>query len=245
VSRLGRGVGDLSGTAQHALQDYLLNGIAQLQLESQHTFSGDCCRCRGLSLLARRLSVEVVKKMSGYEDRVRGPGRLRIRCHLHELIELCSGLGTHATDRFNLIFLLKTFLLKTLDRFFVCGTEVACPFLLKNCCRICDSSPRMARVRSLAPTYDRISGAQHQGKQTASGTIYDQAGLTAAHRSLPFGSKIKVTNLANGKSVEVEITDRGPSAGNRIIDLSQAAAKALEMTESGTATVRLEQPSGH
>ena len=86
--------------------------------------------------------------------------------------------------------------------------------------------------------------AQHQGKQTASGTIYDQAGLTAAHPSLPFGSKIKVTNLANGKSVEVEITDRGPFAGNRIIDLSRGAAKALEMVESGTATVRLEQPSG-
>jgi rare lipoprotein A len=87
-------------------------------------------------------------------------------------------------------------------------------------------------------------GVQHQGKQTASGTIYDQARLTAAHPSLPFGSKIKVTNLANGKSVEVEITDRGPFAGNRIIDLSQAAAKALEMIESGTATVRVELPSG-
>lgn len=87
-------------------------------------------------------------------------------------------------------------------------------------------------------------GAQHQGKQTASETIYDQAGLTAAHRSLPFGSKIKVTNLANGKSVEVEITDRGPFAENRIIDLSRAAAKALDMIDSGTATVRLELPSG-
>jgi rare lipoprotein A len=87
-------------------------------------------------------------------------------------------------------------------------------------------------------------GAQHQGKQTASGTMYDQAGFTAAHPSLPLGSKIKVTNLANGKSVEVEITDRGPFAGNRIIDLSQGAAKALEMIESGTATVRLELPSG-
>lgn len=87
-------------------------------------------------------------------------------------------------------------------------------------------------------------GAQHQGKQTASGTIYDQGELTAAHPSLPFGSKIKVTNLANGKSVEVEITDRGPFAENRIIDLSRAAAKALDMIESGTATVRLELPSG-
>ena len=87
-------------------------------------------------------------------------------------------------------------------------------------------------------------GAQHQGKQTASGTIYDQAGLTAAHPSLPLGSRVKVTNLANGKSVEVEITDRGPFAENRIIDLSQAAAKALDMIDSGTATVRLELPSG-
>jgi rare lipoprotein A len=85
-------------------------------------------------------------------------------------------------------------------------------------------------------------GAQHHGKQTASGTIFDQAELTAAHPSLPFGSKIKVTNLANGKSVEVEITDRGPFVENRIIDLSQAAAKVLEMLDSGTATVRLDPP---
>lgn len=85
-------------------------------------------------------------------------------------------------------------------------------------------------------------GADHQGTQTASGTTFDQAGFTAAHPSLPFGSKIKVTNLANGKSIVVEITDRGPSSGNRIIDLSQAAAKALDMIESGTANVRLELP---
>jgi rare lipoprotein A len=87
-------------------------------------------------------------------------------------------------------------------------------------------------------------GPQHQGKQTASGTTYDQAALTAAHRSLPFGSKVKVTNLANGKSVEVEINDRGPFTENRIIDLSEAAAKTLGMIESGTANVRLELPSG-
>ena len=86
-------------------------------------------------------------------------------------------------------------------------------------------------------------GAKHQGKQTASGTTFDQARLTAAHPSLPFGSRIKVTNLSNGKSVEVEINDRGPSAENRIIDLSQAAARALGMIESGTATVRLELSS--
>jgi rare lipoprotein A len=83
-------------------------------------------------------------------------------------------------------------------------------------------------------------GAPHQGKRTASGEIFDQGLFTAAHRTLPFGSKIKVTNLANGKSVEVKINDRGPVAEDRIIDLSQAAAKALEILQSGKATVRLE-----
>ena len=87
-------------------------------------------------------------------------------------------------------------------------------------------------------------GAQHHGKKTASGEIFDQAKFTAAHPSLPFGSKIKVTNIANGKSVEVEINDRGPFTENRIIDLSRAAAKALEMMQSGTTTVRLELSSG-
>ena len=87
-------------------------------------------------------------------------------------------------------------------------------------------------------------GAAHQGKPTASGDKFDQAQFTAAHRSLPFGTKIKVTNLANGKTVEVEVNDRGPYLNNRIIDLSQAAAKALGMKESGTTTVRIELSSG-
>ena len=86
-------------------------------------------------------------------------------------------------------------------------------------------------------------GAAHHGKRTASGSIYDQTKLTAAHRSLPFGTRVMVTNLSNGKSVEVEITDRGPYAGNRIIDLSRAAAQALGMVDAGTASVRLEAAS--
>jgi rare lipoprotein A len=83
-------------------------------------------------------------------------------------------------------------------------------------------------------------GAQHRGKRTASGEIFDQELFTAAHRTLPFGSMIKVTNLANGKSVNVKINDRGPFREDRIIDLSQAAANALEFLQSGRATVRLE-----
>lgn len=87
-------------------------------------------------------------------------------------------------------------------------------------------------------------GPRFQGKTTASGGTFDQEGFTAAHASLPFGSKVKVTNLANGKSVEVEINDRGPFIENRIIDVSRAAAKALEMKKSGTTTVRVELLAG-
>jgi rare lipoprotein A len=83
-------------------------------------------------------------------------------------------------------------------------------------------------------------GAKFDGKKTARGDVYDQTEFTAAHSSLPFGTKVKVTNLANGKSVEVEITDRGPHAENRIIDLSHAAAQALDMKEKGTTKVRVE-----
>lgn len=78
------------------------------------------------------------------------------------------------------------------------------------------------------------------GKKTASGDIFDDAKLTAAHRTLPLGSRAKITNLSNGKIVEVKINDRGPNVAGRIIDLSQAAAKALGMIDRGTAKVRIE-----
>jgi rare lipoprotein A len=83
-------------------------------------------------------------------------------------------------------------------------------------------------------------GKKHQGKRTASGEVFDQKKFTAAHRSLPWGSIVKLTNLANGKSVEVRINDRGPFAKGRIIDVSRAAASVLGMVESGVARVQLE-----
>ena len=79
-----------------------------------------------------------------------------------------------------------------------------------------------------------------QGNSTASGEPYDKDRLTAAHRSLPFGIRVKVTNLDNGKSVVVVINDRGPHVKSRIIDVSGAAAKELELLDSGTAEVKLE-----
>lgn len=80
-----------------------------------------------------------------------------------------------------------------------------------------------------------------QGRPTASGEPYDSASLTAAHRSLPFGTKVKVTNLRNSKSVVVTINDRGPHHPNRIIDLSKSAAKKLNFIDRGLTRVRIEE----
>jgi rare lipoprotein A len=83
-------------------------------------------------------------------------------------------------------------------------------------------------------------GPGFHGRKTASGEIFDQGKLTAAHKTLPLGTKAKVTNLENGNTVEVEINDRGPYVGQRVIDLSRAAANALGFVESGLTLVRIE-----
>lgn len=79
----------------------------------------------------------------------------------------------------------------------------------------------------------------YQGKRTANGERYDRNALTAAHRSLPFGTRVNVTNLDNGRDVTVRINDRGPFTRGRIIDLSRRAAQQLGMIRSGTAPVRV------
>ncbi|WP_170931104.1 septal ring lytic transglycosylase RlpA family protein [Pseudomonas sp. SID14000] len=83
-------------------------------------------------------------------------------------------------------------------------------------------------------------GARHHGKRTASGEPFNQHSLTAAHRSLPFGTRVRVTNLANQRSVVVRINDRGPHTRGRLIDLSRAAAEKIGMIRSGTARVRVQ-----
>ena len=75
------------------------------------------------------------------------------------------------------------------------------------------------------------------GRKTASGKAYDKNKLTAAHKTLPFGTVVRVTNKKNGKTVDVEITDRGPFGPGRIIDLSVAAAKELDMIKAGVVPV--------
>jgi len=83
-------------------------------------------------------------------------------------------------------------------------------------------------------------GSELEGKKTASGERFDPDELTAAHPSLPLGSKATVTNEENGKKVEVEINDRGPYAKGREIDLSREAAEKLDLIEEGTAEVTIE-----
>lgn len=95
-----------------------------------------------------------------------------------------------------------------------------------------------AELASTASWYGVPDG--FHGRRTANGEIFDAYGLTAAHRSLPFGTRVRVTNLNNNRSVVVRITDRGPFVGGRVIDLSQGAASQIGMLSTGTAPVRLQ-----
>ncbi|WP_436409569.1 septal ring lytic transglycosylase RlpA family protein [Kaistia defluvii] len=89
------------------------------------------------------------------------------------------------------------------------------------------------------PRCANASWYAYTGARTASGERYDGTGMTAAHRSLPFGSRVRVTNLGNGKAVVVRINDRGPFVRGRMIDVSAAAAHQLGMRQAGTACVRI------
>ena len=99
---------------------------------------------------------------------------------------------------------------------------------------------------SLGPIKLRINGwaswygPGFDGNASASGETFNQNAMTAAHRSLPFGTQVQVTNLDNGRSVIVRINDRGPFSGGRVIDLSTGAARVLGVIQSGVAPVRLE-----
>ncbi|MDN6857875.1 septal ring lytic transglycosylase RlpA family protein [Pseudomonas sp. CAN2814] len=118
---------------------------------------------------------------------------------------------------------------------------VGCLALLAGCSTTSydsdsEVSGRGYRAEGTASYY----GKAHHGKRTASGERFNQNALTAAHRTLAFGTRVRVTNLDNGRSVVVRINDRGPFGRGRIIDVSKAAAEQLNMLRSGTAPVRLE-----
>ena len=116
----------------------------------------------------------------------------------------------------------------------------------------CSVSPTRGKVVFLPPPEGRATqtgiaswyGPGFHGRATASGVIYDQHELTAAHQTLPLGTRVMVTNLENGKSTEVTINDRGPFLKERILDLSYAAAGTLGMIGPGTIPVRIEVLDG-
>lgn len=109
---------------------------------------------------------------------------------------------------------------------------------LPICLAACEEKPKEKPYTQTgqASYYARM----FEGRKTASGTTYRKDSLTAAHKFLPLGTAVKVTNLANEKEVTVEVNDRGPYIEGRIIDLSREAAKKLGMMETGTADVSLE-----
>lgn len=101
---------------------------------------------------------------------------------------------------------------------------------------IADAHPAREAMTGLASWY----GEPHHGRRTANGEIFDQEALTAAHPSLPFGTILRVTNLQNGRHVDVRINDRGPVIPGRIVDLSRAAARSVRAIGRGVFRVRLE-----
>jgi rare lipoprotein A len=100
-------------------------------------------------------------------------------------------------------------------------------------------APLPAKIGSTEIGIASWYGMPYDGRAAASGEIYDMEKLTAAHRALPFQTWVEITNLSNGKQVDVRITDRGPFVRGRIIDLSLAAARQIDMVRTGTARVRL------
>ena len=83
-------------------------------------------------------------------------------------------------------------------------------------------------------------GNKFNGRKTASGERFRNSALTAAHKTLPFGTTVKVTNVKNGKSVKVRINDRGPFVAGRIVDLSARAARAIDIQKEGVGTVKVQ-----
>jgi len=120
---------------------------------------------------------------------------------------------------------------------------VCCSLLLTTGCSKKKHAPRAPQAPAPGWTETGVAswyGDPYHGRRAANGEIYDMEQLTAAHRTLPFGALVRVTNLSNDRQVEVRINDRGPFKDGRIIDLSRAAARDIELLRPGTARVRVQ-----
>jgi len=99
--------------------------------------------------------------------------------------------------------------------------------------------PQLQRGKVLQRGWASYYAGKFHGRQTANGEVYDSLGRTAAHNTLPFETMVRVRNISNGKTVTVRVTDRGPFAKDRIIDLSYTAAREIDMIGPGTAEVEI------
>jgi len=126
---------------------------------------------------------------------------------------------------------------------------IKCAFCLVILLSVCACARREVRHEAYEPgkaiQYREVGiaswyGEDYHGRKTANGEVYDMYAMTAAHRILPFQTRVRVTNLENGKKTELRINDRGPFVAGRIIDLSFSGAKAIGMVGTGTAKVRIE-----
>jgi rare lipoprotein A len=106
--------------------------------------------------------------------------------------------------------------------------------LFTSCLYLCSCARKITETGKASFYADKF-----EGRKTASGEVFKQGKLTAAHRTLPFGTKVKVVNLANGRSVNVTVNDRGPFVAGRMIDLSKKAANKIGMVGAGVASVQI------
>ncbi len=100
--------------------------------------------------------------------------------------------------------------------------------------------PIFAQIQDIQTGEASWYGSKYHGRKTSSGERYNKNDMTAAHNTLPFGTKVKVTNIENNESVVLRINDRGPYVGDRIIDVSEVAAKKLDLHRQGVGTVKVE-----
>ena len=136
---------------------------------------------------------------------------------------------------------------------------VVCLVALAIACLTGCTSPGGKRARAQRPAPQHASppargavasgvasyyAAKYDGRKTANGETFSNRRMTAAHRTLPFGTTVRVTNVTNGRSVTVRVNDRGPFVRGRVIDLSYAAAQKLDMIPAGTAPVKIQVVSG-
>ena len=132
---------------------------------------------------------------------------------------------------------MKKILLLTITTIFLASCSSAVRFTNSNSDKYSDTNAEVQNVM-----YGKASfyGSEFEGRSTANGETFSNRMFTAAHKSLPFGTMVKVTNISNNKSVLVKINDRGPFVAGRVIDLSRIAAEEIDMIKAGVIDVKLE-----